>query len=104
MDQFAIAVHGGAGTILKSTMTPELEEQYRSGLRQALDTGYAILEKGGTSLDAVEAAVASLEDFPLFNAGRGSVFNHIGRHEMDASIMCGKTVDGGAVAGVTGVR
>lgn len=101
--QFAIAIHGGAGTILRSTMTPELQQQYETGLKNALDAGYNILEQGGSSVAAVEAAVKSLEDFPLFNAGRGSVFNNIGGHEMDAAIMNGKDRSAGAVAGISGV-
>lgn len=99
-----IAIHGGAGTILRSNMTTELQQQYEQGLNDALDAGYSILKRGGNSLDAVEAAVASLEDFPMFNAGRGSVFNNAGRHEMDASIMCGKTLDAGAVSAVSNVK
>lgn len=83
----ALAIHGGAGTILRSEMTRELEAEYRGGLESALKAGYAILDRGGSSLDAVEAAVCSLEDFPLFNAGRGSVFTHDGRQEMDAAVM-----------------
>ncbi len=101
---FGLAIHGGAGTILKSNMSPALQAEYESGLKAALDAGFSILEHGGTSLDAVEAAVISLEDFPLFNAGRGSVFNHLGMHEMDASIMCGKTLGAGAVAGISGIK
>lgn len=100
----ALAIHGGAGTILKSTMTPELQQQYEAGLKAALDAGYTILNNGGSSLDAVEASVRALEDFPLFNAGKGSVFNHNGRHEMDASIMNGRDGSAGAVCGVSGVR
>lgn len=104
MNNFAIAIHGGAGTILRTTMTPELQEQYEQGLKDALDAGYKILEDGGSSLDAVEAAVISLENFPLFNAGRGCVFNSIGSHEMDAAIMEGKELKAGAVSGVGGFR
>ena len=100
----SIAIHGGAGTILKSSMTPALQARYEHGLRQALDAGYAILEKGGSSVDAVAAAVASLEDFELFNAGRGAVFNNVGKHEMDACIMRGDTREAGAVCGVAGVK
>jgi len=100
----SIAIHGGAGTILRSTMTPELQLQYEAGLQTALDTGYKILEAGGSSLDAVEAAVVSLEDCILFNAGRGAVFNHIGGHEMDASIMWGKTLEAGGVCGVNHIK
>jgi len=100
----SIAIHGGAGTILKSSMTPALQARYEHGLQQALDAGYAILEKGGSSVDAVAAAVASLEDFELFNAGRGAVFNNVGKHEMDACIMRGDTREAGAVCGVAGVK
>jgi L-asparaginase / beta-aspartyl-peptidase len=104
MSSFSIAIHGGAGTILKSKMTPELQLQYEGALQNALNAGYRILEEGGNSLDAVEAAVIVLEDFPLFNAGRGSVFNHLGQHEMDASIMDGRTLGAGAVGGVSNVK
>lgn len=100
MKKIALALHGGAGTIMRSAMTPEKEAAYTSALREALHIGYGILEKGGTSLDAVEATVRSLEDTPLFNAGKGSVFTHDGTHEMDASIMRGDTLEAGAVAGV----
>ncbi len=100
----ALAIHGGAGTILRSQMTPALEAEYRNGLETALKAGWDILEKGGSSLDAVEAAVCSLEDFPLFNAGRGSVFTHEGQQEMDASIMDGKTLKAGAVASVKNIK
>jgi beta-aspartyl-peptidase (threonine type) len=100
----SIAIHGGAGTILRSTMTPELQLQYETGLQNALNAGYNILAGGGSSLDAVEAAVASMEDFPLFNAGRGAVFNNIGGHEMDAAIMNGKGLEAGAVCGVSHVK
>jgi beta-aspartyl-peptidase (threonine type) len=102
--RFAIAIHGGAGTILKSSMTPEQEAQYRMKLAEAVDIGYAILEKGGTSLDAVEAVVQRLEDDSLFNAGKGSVFNSEGKVELDASIMDGNTLKAGAVAGVHHVK
>ena len=101
---FSIAVHGGAGTILRNTMTPALQAQYETGLQQALDAGYKILEAGGSSLDAVEAAVMSLEDFPLFNAGKGAVFNNMGGHEMDASVMFGKGLEAGAVCGVSNIK
>lgn len=104
IDNFAIAIHGGAGTILRSTMTPELQLQYETALQAAMEAGYKILEDGGSSLDAVEAAVASLEDFPLFNAGKGAVFNNIGSHEMDAAIMYGKGLEAGAVCGVSHVK
>ncbi len=100
----SIAIHGGAGTILRSSMTPELQAQYELGLRQARDAGYVVLERGGSSVDAVEVAVAALEDLPLFNAGRGAVFNNVGKHEMDACIMRGDTREAGAVCGVAGVK
>jgi beta-aspartyl-peptidase (threonine type) len=103
-DKFALAIHGGAGTILRSTMTPDLQLQYETGLRNALHAGYSILEAGGSSIDAVEAAVMSLEDFPLFNAGKGSVFNNLGGHEMDAAIMSGKSLEAGAVCGVKHIK
>src|SRR5262245_35976475 len=104
MSKIALAVHGGAGTILRSQMTPALEAEYRSGLETALKVGWEILSKGGSSLDAVEATVCSLEDFPLFNAGRGSVFTHEGEQEMDASIMDGKNLKAGAVAAIKNVK
>ncbi|MBC7898827.1 MAG: isoaspartyl peptidase/L-asparaginase [Saprospiraceae bacterium] len=103
-NKIALAIHGGAGTILRSTMTAELEAEYRSGLGNALKIGWGILSNGGNSLDAVEAAVCSLEDFHLFNAGRGSVFTHEGKNEMDASIMDGKTLKAGAVAFVKNIK
>lgn len=104
MNKFILAIHGGAGTILKSLMTPEKEQEYARGLQEALNAGQKILAAGGHSLDAVEAAVSTLEDFPLFNAGRGSVFTHSGTHEMDASIMDGRTLEAGAVSGISQVQ
>jgi L-asparaginase / beta-aspartyl-peptidase len=104
MSKFALAIHGGAGTILRSSMTPELELEYRSGLELALKRGWKILEDGGTALDCVEATVCSLEDFHLLNAGRGSVFTHEGKNEMDASIMDGRSLKAGAVASVKNVK
>lgn len=104
MNKFAVAVHGGAGTILRSLMTPEKEALYIKGLRDAIDAGYAVLSKGGNAVDAVEAAVVSLEDYPLFNAGRGAVFTNKGTHEMDASIMDGSTLEAGAVSGISNVQ
>src|SRR5689334_25129913 len=100
----AIVVHGGAGVINKSEMSSEREARYRAGLEAARDAGYAVLEHGGTSLDAVSAAVRSLEDNPYFNAGRGAVLNHDGIAELDASIMDGNTLAAGAVAGVKHVK
>ncbi|MBK9164894.1 MAG: isoaspartyl peptidase/L-asparaginase [Acidobacteria bacterium] len=104
MAKIALAIHGGAGTILRSQMTGELEREYRSGLEAALKAGWAVLEKGGPSLDAVEAAVVSLEDFPLFNSGRGAVFTSEGKNEMDAAIMDGKGLSAGAVAFVRNIK
>ena len=104
MARTALAIHGGAGTILKSAMTPELEAEYCGGLEAALKAGWAVLDRGGSALDAVEEAVTSLEDFPLFNAGRGSVFNHEGKNEMDAAIMDGSRLKAGAVAFVRNVK
>jgi beta-aspartyl-peptidase (threonine type) len=104
MNKIALAIHGGAGTILKSLMTGELEREYRDGLQNALETGWRILQKGGSALDAVEATVVELENFHLFNAGRGSVFTHDGKNEMDACLMDGKTLRAGAVAFVRHVK
>jgi beta-aspartyl-peptidase (threonine type) len=99
-----LLVHGGAGTIRRGELTPELERQYRAGLESALREGWSILDRGGSALDAVETAVRSLEDDPLFNAGRGAVFTRAGTHELDASIMDGATMCAGAVAGVETIR
>jgi beta-aspartyl-peptidase (threonine type) len=101
---FGIAIHGGAGTLPRAEMSGDAERRYRSGLSEAVDAGYAVLNDGGTSLDAVTAAVVRLEDNPLFNAGRGSVFTLDGRNEMDASIMDGRTLQAGAVCGLTRIR
>ncbi|MES2851113.1 MAG: isoaspartyl peptidase/L-asparaginase [Bacteroidota bacterium] len=104
MQKISLAIHGGAGTILKELMTPELEKQYQQGLNDALAAAYVLLEKGGHAVDAVKAAVMVLEDNILFNAGRGSVFTRQGLHEMDAAIMDGKDLAAGAVAGVRNIR
>ena len=104
MNSYAIAIHGGAGTILRSAMTAEKETAYKKALEDAITAGEAILKKGGQSLDAVEAAIRSMEDNPLFNAGKGSVFTHDGKHEMDASLMNGKDLTAGAVAGVSNIK
>lgn len=102
--KYTLAIHGGAGTIDPNKMTPAKEVAYRTGLMNALQAGEKILASGGSSLDAVEAAVIALENDALFNAGRGSVFTHDGKHEMDASVMRGDTLEAGAVAGVRGVQ
>ena len=96
--KIGLVIHGGAGTIERSEVTPEKEREYRAGLERALAAGYEILKRGGSSLDATEAAVRVLEDDPHFNAGRGSVFTSAGTNEMDAAIMDGKTLAAGAVA------
>jgi L-asparaginase / beta-aspartyl-peptidase len=101
---FALAIHGGAGTIDPAKLTPELEDAYHAGLRAALTAGRDVLAAGGAALDAVTAAVMALEDEPLFNAGRGAVFTANGAQEMDAAIMDGRTRAAGAVAGLFGPR
>jgi beta-aspartyl-peptidase (threonine type) len=103
-DMYALAIHGGAGVIEREDLTQEMEAEYLRGLQDALASGFLILKNGGTALDAVEASVVSLEDNELFNAGKGSVFTHDGRHEMEASIMCGRRVDAGAVCAIRNVR
>lgn len=104
MKTLVIAIHGGAGTILKKKMTPEMEEAYLSKLKESLEVGYRLLADGHTSVEAVEASVQILEDSPLFNAGKGSVFNSDGDNEMDAAIMEGATLKAGAVAGLRKVK
>lgn len=103
-EKFAIVIHGGAGTILRKNMTPEREAAYREVLEKAIRTGYDILKSGGSGLDAVQKTVNVMEDSPLFNAGKGAVFTHEGKNELDASIMDGKTRNAGAVAGVTTIK
>jgi beta-aspartyl-peptidase (threonine type) len=100
----ALVIHGGAGTISPEQITPEMERDLRAGLQRSLDAGYIILKSGGSSLDAVVAAVRALEDDPLFNAGRGAVFTSAGTHEMDAAIMDGRTLRAGAVGGIKRVK
>ena len=104
MKKYSLAIHGGAGTILKEEMTPMLEDQYRQGLQQALDAGFSMLENGGNAVAAVKAAVMVLEDNPLFNAGKGAVFTKDGSNEQDAAIMDGKNLEAGAVAAVRNIR
>lgn len=104
MKPFSIAIHGGAGTILKEDMTPELEAAYLKGLDEAVTAGYAVLEEGGSAVNAVKAAIVILEDNLLFNAGRGAVFTKKGVQEMDAAIMCGIDKEAGSIASVKNVR
>ena len=104
MNNVTLVIHGGAGTILPDQMTTEKENAYKNALTEALHCGFKVLQSGKSAIDAVEKAVKSMEDSPLFNAGRGSVFTADGTHEMDASIMSGKDADAGAIAMVRGVR
>jgi beta-aspartyl-peptidase (threonine type) len=104
MQKISIAIHGGAGTIVKEDMTAELEEAYRGALKDALDAGYAVLEIGGSAVNAVKAAVVVMEDNALFNAGKGAVFTKKGLNELDAAIMDGSTLNAGAIAGVRNIR
>ncbi len=103
-NNFGIVIHGGAGTILKKNMTPEKEKAYKAKLEEAIREGHTILKEGGSSVEAIEATLNILEDSPLFNAGKGAVFTAEGKNELDASIMEGKTLQVGAVAGVTTVK
>lgn len=102
--KITLVLHGGAGTITRQNMTPEKEKAYREALNLALQKGYEVLKKGGTSLDAVEATIHVMEDSPLFNAGKGAVFTHEGKNELDAAVMDGKTLKAGAIASVTTIR
>mgnify|MGYP003631203015 FL=1 len=104
MQTFSIAIHGGAGTLVKGMMTTELEAAYKSALQLARDKGYEVLAQGKTAVEAVEVAVQLLEDSHLFNAGKGSVFTANGTHEMDACIMDGKSLNAGAVSLITGIK
>jgi beta-aspartyl-peptidase (threonine type) len=104
MENIAIALHGGAGTIRKSSMTPEKEAAFTAALEAALQAGFSLLDQGKSAVEAVERAVIILENSPLFNAGRGSVFTADGTHEMDASIMEGKNLQAGAVSLVRGIK
>lgn len=103
-NQFAIVIHGGAGTIKKENMTAELEGQYNEKLTEAIRAGHEVLANGGDAMDAVEASIRIMEDSPLFNSGKGAVFTHDGINSLDASFMDGKTLNAGAVAGVTTVK
>jgi len=101
---FAIAIHGGAGTLSRDEMSAKQEKQYRAALDESLDAGYTVLTDGGSSLDASVAAVRVLEDNPLFNAGRGAVLNRDGVAELDASLMDGRTLSAGAVSGLQHIK
>ena len=103
-NEFAIVIHGGAGTILKKNMSSEKEAAYRAKLEEAIRVGHSILKEGGTSLDAVEKTIHVLEDSPLFNAGKGAVFTNARTNELDASIMDGAKIDAGACAGTKTVK
>ena len=102
--RYALAIHGGAGTISRNEMSVQRERRYRDALTEALRAGYSVLERGGSSVHAVVMAVVALEDSPLFNAGRGAVLNAAGEHELDAAVMDGATVRAGGVAAVKRVR
>ena len=104
MQKIAIAIHGGAGTLVKGQMTSQKEAEYRAALQKALDIGYKLLEEGASAIEAVEKTVICLEDSPLFNAGKGSVFTADGTHEMDAAIMDGKDLNAGAVSLISGIK
>lgn len=104
MSTFSLAIHGGAGTLIKGMMTPEKEVAYKDALQNALTKAYELLKNNGTAIEAVSKAVMELEDSHLFNAGKGSVFTADGTHEMDASIMDGKNLNAGAVSLVTGIK
>ena len=103
-NEFAIVIHGGAGTILKENMSNELENAYKDKMKEALEAGYYILKTDGTSIDAVEAAIKILEDSELFNAGRGSVLSNYEEVEMDASIMTGHNLNAGAISGIKQIK
>ena len=102
--EFAIVIHGGSGNITPDNIPVDSRKAYSDVLSKALDTGFSLLQTGGSSLDAVEAAIRIMEDSPLFNAGKGAVFTHEGKNELDASIMDGATLNAGAVASVTDIR
>ena len=102
--EWAIVIHGGAGGMTKENLTPELDKEYRASLQVALTAGKKILSEGGSALDAVEQTIRTMEDNPLFNAGKGAVFTHEGKNELDAAIMDGTNLGAGAVAGVTDIK
>ena len=102
--RYVMVIHGGAGTIEKQFMTPEKEKAYTAALTEALQNGYKLIKEGKSSMDAVQAAINVMENSPLFNAGKGAVFTHDGKNELDASIMDGQTLKAGAVAGITNIK
>jgi beta-aspartyl-peptidase (threonine type) len=102
--EWAIVIHGGAGVITREKMTPELDMEYRAALTKAMNIGRKILAEGGTALEAVEKTINVMEDNPLFNAGKGAVFTHDGKNELDAAIMDGSNLAAGSVAGVTDIK
>ena len=104
INDFAIIIHGGAGTILKKNMTDEKEAAYKAKLEEAIKVGYTILKNGGTSTEAIMKTIQVMENSPLFNAGKGAVFTNAGTNELDASFMDGNTLNAGAVAGVKDVK
>ena len=104
VENFGIVIHGGAGTILKENMSDSLEQAYKAKLEEAIRTGHEILANGGTAIEAVQRTINIMENSPLFNAGKGAVFTNEGKNELDASIMEGKTLNAGAVSGVTTVK
>lgn len=102
--KYVVVIHGGAGTIIREKMSPELEEEYLEKLTEALQKAYAEIKNGKTSVEAVEAAIVVMEDSPLFNAGKGAVFTHDGKNELDAAIMNGKDKKAGSIAGVHTIK
>lgn len=102
--EWAIVIHGGAGAMAKDKMTPEMDKEFRAALAEAMNTGKKILSEGGSSLDAVEKTIRVMEDNPLFNAGKGAVFIHEGKNELDAAIMDGSNLAAGSVACVTDIK
>ena len=103
-EKYILVIHGGAGAMTKEMMTPQMEKQYKEKLTESLHAGYQQLKNGKSSLEAIEAAIIVMENSPLFNAGKGAVFTHEGKNELDASVMLGKDKSAGAVAGVTTIK
>ena len=103
-DNFALVIHGGAGTITRDNLSPEMEKAYRDKLDEALSAGYKQLEQGKSAMDAVLSAIQVMEESPLFNSAKGAVFTHEGRNELDASVMDGENLKAGAIAGVSHIK